>query len=165
MSQSGPLSISLSTSATKTAVPTIPADVLVPWRLEDIGLDSGEKGQTLKFKFSLTQPVATTDDGKLLSPGDFGSNFFLNIALYAKPDAKDPKWFEKKIAEVQDALLGTGDAGNAKGKPARPDFNNESAATMIGRVLVAKMRIKPDEFGGGNEFGRLYFPPDLEPKA
>lgn len=157
----GPLSINLSTSTAKTSVPTIPENVKVPFRL--IGITSntpeGKSGPVLTFEFELVQPTVDKS-GKTLNPGDFGSKQFHKVYCYAKEGSKDPTYYLGKIAQIQDALLGTGDPGNDKGKPERPDFNDETAAQLYGKVLIATMKVKSDEFGGGNEFGKLQFPAD-----
>lgn len=158
----GPLSINLSTSKTKTAVPTIQENLKVPFRVAGINKSHVEgKGDVLTFECDLVNPTITKD-GTPLNPGDFGSKQFHKIQLYAKADAKDSEWFLTKLSKIIDACLGTGDPGNDKGKPVRPDFNDEVAAQMIGKTFIATMRIRAEEFGGGNEFGQLQFPADVK---
>ena len=155
----GPLDITLNISQAKTAVPMIADGHVCKWRLHSISKVSGEKGDQLKFEYDLVDPAPDSEGGQIL-PGAMGAKFFENIALYAKPDAKDPKWFEKRIASRVDALLGTGDAGNKKNKPTRPDLDAQAVAQMIGKELVAKMKVRTGDFIG-NEFGAVYFPGDV----
>lgn len=156
----GPLDISLDLSQTKTQVPLIADGVMVELRLANITKQTSPKGDSLKFEYDITQPVPNTEGGQIL-PGAMGAKQFENIQLYAKPDAKDPKWFEKKIATRMDALLGTGDAENTKGKPDRPQFNSDTAALMVGKTMLVKMKVKTGEYVG-NEFGAVYFPGDIQ---
>jgi hypothetical protein len=154
-----PLDISLDLSGTKTAIPAIADNTMVKLRLVSLSQQKTEKGASLRFEYDLTDPVPNSDGG-VINPGDFGSKIFENIALYAKPDAKDPKWFEKRIAQRIDALLGTGDVGNTKGKPTRPDLNSQLVPQLIGKTMVAKMRLRKDDYGG-NEIASVTYPGDI----
>lgn len=161
----GPLNINLDMSDVKTAVPIIADGHLTRWRLEKVTAKEVEnKGNSVQFEYKLVQPAPTTDDG-VIHPGDFGSTFFETIQLYAKPDAKDPKWFLKKIATRVDALIGTADKGNKAGKPERPvGFDANVIAQLIGKELIAQMKVRTGDFNG-NEFNKVFFPPDLEKQA
>jgi hypothetical protein len=156
-----PLSVSLSTEMAKTSVPLIADGVYAEFRLTELTQqDIAGKGASTKWKFELVKPTVTTE-GTPMNPGDFGSMQFVNIQLYAKADAKDPQWFVKKIAQYQDALLGTGDPGNAKGKPTRPNFDATAVSQMLGKTLIAKMKVKTGEYVG-NEFASVMFPGDVK---
>lgn len=155
----GPLDITLNISQAKTAVPMVADGHMCRWRLQKLSSVKGEKGAQLKWEYHLIDPAPDSEGGQI-TPGAFGSIFFENIALYAKPDAKDPKWFEKRIASRVDALLGTGDIGNKKNKPVRPDLTAETVSNLIGKELVAKMKVRTGDFIG-NEFGSVYFPGDI----
>jgi hypothetical protein len=154
-----PLDISINLGDTKTAVPTVADGTLVNLRLVSLTQGSNEKGKSLQWEYDLVDPAPDTDGGTI-KPGDFGSKIFEHIALYAKPEAKDQKWFEKRIAARLDALLGTGDKGNSKGKPERPNLNAALVPELIGRTLIAKMKVRKDEYGG-NEIGTVTFPGDI----
>lgn len=154
-----PLDISLNLSDAKVAIPVIKDGELVPLKLADLGVSTNEKGKTINFEYELVNPAPDTDGGTI-NPGAMGSKIFENVALYAKPDAKDPKWFEKRIASRIDALLGTGDKDNKKGKPQRPDLNAQLVPQLIGKVLVAKMRVRTGEYTG-NEIASVTFPGDI----
>ena len=159
MSNQGPLSITLDTSAAKTAIPLIADGKFCDFQLKQVTQKDGEKGATISFEFDLVNPTTDTDGNPIL-PGGLGSKQFVNIQCYAKEDAKDSKWFVKKLARYIDALLGTGDPGNAKGKPARPDFNSELVPQLIGKTLKAKVKVRTGEYTG-NDFADVFFPPDL----
>ena len=161
MSDNQPLSISLETSAAKTTVPLIANGQYCEFRLTDLGMVSTDKGNVTKWKFELVKPTVT-NEGRPLNPGDFGATLFMDIQLYAKPDAKNPSWFVEKIAKYQDALLGTGDLGNVKGKPARPAFDAACVSQMLGKTLIAKVKIRSSEgYSDSNEFATVSFPADV----
>lgn len=158
MSQA-PLSIAFDTSKAKTAVPMYADGQMVRFSFAGVKEESGEKGKTLILEWNAMHPAANTDGGQI-PVGGLGSKIFDRIQLYGgKPEDETP-WFVKKLSTRIDALLGTSDAGNTKGKPTRPDFNNETVAAMIGKEMVAKMKVKTGDYSG-NEFGNLYFPGDL----
>jgi len=164
-----PLSNSYDLSNAKAIVPLIADGVLARMRLVNLTLDKTEKGPSTKWEYDLLDAVPSTE-GDQIRPGDFGAKFFENIQMYAKPDAKDPTWFVTKIAKRVDALLGTSDRGNRKGKPERPpiDLNPASADSVIpqlaemlkGKEIVAKMAVKQGEFTG-NEIKTVTFPGDI----
>jgi hypothetical protein len=154
-----PLDISLNLGDTKTAIPMIKDGEHAPLRLVNLGQVKTEKGKSLKFEYDLTHPVPDSEGG-VINPGAMGSKVFENIQLYAKPDAKDPKWYEKRIASRIDALLGTGDKDNKKGKPPRPDLNSQLVPQLIGKILIAKMRVRTGEYTG-NEIASVTFPGDI----
>jgi hypothetical protein len=115
----------------------------------------------LKFEYDLVEPAPTADGGTI-QPGQMGAKMFENIALFDKntPAGTVPQWALERIAKRQDALLGTGDANNKKGKPARPAFGPEAVEQMIGKELVAKMKVRTGDYTG-NEFDQVYFPGDI----
>jgi hypothetical protein len=155
-----PLSISLNLSGTKTAVPMVQDGAMVRLRLISLVQLNGEKGPSLKWEYDLVEP-APDSEGGTIQPGAFGSKIFEQIAMYAKPDAKDPKWFEKNIAKRIDALLGTGDEGNKKGKQVRPNLSAELVPQLIGKELVAKMQVQQDANFTGNRIQTVTFPGDI----
>lgn len=155
-----PIDISLNLGDTKTAIPLVKDGELVTLRLNNLSQVVGEKGKTLKFEYDLVNPAPDTDGGTI-KPGAMGSKIFENVALYAKPDAKDPRWFEKRIASRVDALLGTGDKDNKKGKPQRPDFNAQLVPQLIGKTMVAKMRVRQEGEFITNDIASVTFPGDI----
>lgn len=155
-----PLDISLNLSGTKTAIPMIADGTMVRLRLVSLSQIKGEKGNSLRFEYDLVEPAPDTEGGTI-NPGAFGSKIFENIAMYAKPDAKDPRWFEKNIAQRIDGLLGTGDAGNKKNKPTRPNLTAELVPQLIGKELVAKMKVQQDDNFTGNRIQNVTFPGDI----
>jgi hypothetical protein len=159
----GPLDINLDLSKTKTTVPMVAEGHLCEWRLENVGTKqtNEDKGKMVVFTWKLTQPAPNTEGGQI-KPGEMGATLFDNVALFDKNTPKNevPEWANKRIAQRIDALLGTGDEGNPKGKPTRPAFNAETVSQMIGKTVVAKMKVKGGDFPG-NEFGTLTFPGDI----
>lgn len=155
-----PLSISLDLSGTKTAVPMIQDGSMVRLRLVSLGQVKGEKGNSLRFEYDLMDPAPDTDGGTI-NPGAFGSKIFEQVAMYAKPDAKDPLWFHKTIAQRIDALLGTGDPDNKKGKPNRPDLSADLVPQLIGKELIAKMSVQQDDNFTGNRIKSVTYPGDI----
>ncbi len=155
-----PLSISLNLSGTKTAIPMVADGTMVRLRLISLSQIKTDKGNSLRFEYDLVEP-APDSEGGTINPGAFGSKIFENIAMYAKSDAKDPEWFKKTTAQRIDALLGTGDDGNKKGKPKRPDLDASLVPNLIGKELVAKMRIQNDENFVGNRIQNVTFPGDI----
>lgn len=155
-----PLSISLNLSGTKTAIPMVADGTMVKLRLVSLSQIKGDKGNSLRFEYDLVEPAPDTEGGTI-NPGAFGSKIFENIAMYAKPDAKDPRWFEKNIAQRIDAMLGTGDQGNKKGKPTRPDLSAELVPQLIGKELIAKMKVQQDDNFTGNRLGTVHYPGDI----
>lgn len=154
-----PLDISLNLGDTKTAIPMVKDGELVVLRLAALGQTTSEKGKGIRFEYDLVNPAPDTEGG-VINPGAMGSKIFENIQLYAKPDAKDPKWYEKRIASRIDALLGTGDKDNKKNKPVRPDLNAQLVPQLIGKTLVAKMKVRTGEYTG-NEIGSVTHPGDI----
>lgn len=130
-----PLSINLELAGCKTATPIIAKGHMVRVRLKNLSQTTTDKGPQLVFEFQTTEPAPSTD-GTEIRPG---FPIFERIALYAKEGAKNPTWFLEKIARRVDALLGTGDEGNNKGKAPRPALNAETVAQMIGQECVLKM--------------------------
>jgi hypothetical protein len=159
----GPLDISLDLTKKTTTVPMVADGHLCRWRLVNISKATGEKGDAIKFEYDLTAPAPNTEGGQI-EPGKMGAKFFENITLYDKntPKGTVPDWAEKRIAQRMDALLGTGDVGNKKGKPERPVFDATAASQMIGKEIVAKMKVGTDNNNNPqSNFGQVYFPGDI----
>jgi len=155
-----PLTINLSTGNVSTAIPIIADKTQARLRLTSLDVQEKEGGSdSLKFVFELTHPVPDTQ-GSTIHPGGLGSKVVEFIPLVAKPDAKDPQWNIKKIATRIDALLGTADAGHAS-KPARPDLNGELVGQLLGKELIAIIKVKTGEYSG-NEIATVMFPDDVK---
>lgn len=146
----GPLDISIDTTATKTVVPFYVERSYVKQRLAKCNVEDVEgKGKQIKFEFNLVDPAPDQDGGTIL-PGKPGGFVFVNVQLYDKntKDGSVPAWATEKIAKIQDALLGTGDVDNKKGKPPRPPLNAESVAMMIGKECFMQFKNKTGEYTG-----------------
>lgn len=180
MSTEQPLSINLDLSQTKVAFPMAAPDTYAKWRVAKVTTDNktldhpavgvveNGVGRVLKIEFDLDEPVADSD-GEQILPGKPGAKFFWQCNLYSKTDAKDPTWFVKKICGLVDALLGTSDSDNKKGKPTRPplnlgapDFAAQLGSLIIGQLIVAKMTISTFEGTTRSDFKSIHFPADLQ---
>lgn len=157
----GPLDISMNLSGTKTAVPMIAEGHFATFRLVGLTQQNSEKGPMLKWEYDLVNP-APNSEGGTIEPGKMGAKFFENVALFDKntPAGTWPEWAQKRVCQRIDALLGTGDKGNAKGKPERPDLNSALVPTLIGKTLVGKMKVRSGDYVG-NEFSNVFFPGDI----
>ena len=153
----GPLDITVKTSTAKTGIPIIPQGAWVEFKLESIVPEQGEKGIVTKWKWTTTHPVSD-ENGKTLA---VGFPFFENIQFYDKNTSPEnpgvPEWAAKKISVRLDGLLGTGDEGNNKGYPVRPDFSGDLIPNLIGKIIRAEMKKRTGEYEG-NEFGKIVHP-------
>lgn len=143
---SGPLNISIDLTGVKTEIPAPAEKVWVRQKLVAVSTNSTEKGNVLKLEWHFLDLTPRFGGGEPIKPGELGSKFFENIQMYSKPDSKDPDWWKKRIAERIDALLGTGDEGNAAGKPARPTAFNEG--DLINRECYALYKMETGEYAG-----------------
>lgn len=161
MSNTGPLSISINTSNTVTSVPQIAPGTLAVLRLVGIEQKSTDKGNYISWSYELTAPTPKVGGG-VINPGEFGSKVFENTMLYGKDTAPGeiPTWALTRISEREDALLGTGDPGNAKGKPVRPNFGPDIVPSLIGKTLVAKFKSRKDD-PNATEIDRVFFQGDI----
>lgn len=162
----GPLSIELALSDTKTAVPLVAHDHMTVLRLVNVTQKTVDRpngagqGAQINFEFTLVEPVPSAD-GAGIVPGAFGSTIFETVPLYAKADAKNPNWFKEKISKILDALLGTGDPGNTKGKPPRPNLSAQLVPDLIGKTVVAKIKVDTYEGVTRNKIDTYTFPGDV----
>jgi len=169
---SGPLSNLLSSKNVKTAVPLIKDNSLVPLRLKSLIHERIEKGDVIKWEFVTTGPVDQNDGGQIM-PGSLGSMVFQTTRFYGKdgPEAAVGRAMQE-VSRYIDALLGTADQPNPKGKPERPELLDQAAAaqgvlqldpavvaSLVGQTLLATIKVKTGDFVG-NEISRVYFPAD-----
>lgn len=155
--ETAPLSITLDTTKQKTSVPMITDGHFCKVRLVKLEgtVNDGKPGT--KWEFQLVDPAPTTEGGQVQP----GFPLFVNIPLYDKEGGKGTAgWWLTKIAKFQDALLGTGDPGNKKGKPERPAFGPDLIPSLIGKEAIAKVKVKTGEFEG-NDIASLTFPADV----
>lgn len=176
---SGPLSTSYNLAAAKTAFPMPQKGVIATWRCtgvtsemkdlkeESVGMIEGNQGRVLKFEFELVNPVPDCDGVPIL-PGKPGSKMTRSINLFAKVSGKSQDWFVRNICDYVDALIGTADSDNKKGKPPRPSIDLASptiaadlAQILVSRELMAKMDVRTNEGNTFSDFEKVYFPADL----
>lgn len=161
-----PLSISLPTSTAKTTVPLIAEGQFVKWQLKSVKEDTNDNGKFLTFTCQLAAPTVTTEGEPLTPDSPVGNMFWHKIYLYDKnhPGVVPPRAITG-VCQLIDAVLGTGDANNTKGKPARPEFDDSTIAAMTNQTFYAKMRVRTsDSYGPQNDFGQLLNEADM-PKA
>lgn len=144
MSETAPVSIAMDLSSHKTTVPVIANDRWVKARLANLTQASNEKGNMLKFEYHLLEPAPTVDGGQV-SPG---FPIFENVVLYNKdtPPGQIPEMAKSRICKRIDAMLGTGDPGNKKGRPERPNFSGELVPTLIGKELYLQLVAKTGDY-------------------
>lgn len=155
-----PLSIKFNTSQTKTAIPLIADGVMTRFRLKSITQSEGTDtaNPAIKFEFNLLDPAPTTEGGTV-NPG---FPIFLSVPLRTKESPETPEWSQQKVAQLIDAMLGTGDPGNKKNKPTRPDFGPDLVPQLIGKEMIAKVKTyrgKDDVLR--NDLGTFTFPGDV----
>ena len=171
---SGPLSNLLSTKSAQTTVPQIGLNQLVPLRLLSLKHERTEKGDKFNWEFQTTAPVQQ-DGGGQINPGDFGSKQFVTMCMWGKDGLEAAVGRTMtSIGKFMDALLGTGDAGNKKGKPERPDLLDPAAAAqnvvqlnpevvgqLVGQTLLAEFKQKTGGYEG-TEIAKVHFPGDKQ---
>jgi hypothetical protein len=151
MSDNQPLNIHLDLSKIKTALPLI-QECMTKVRLEDITENQRDGATIVKMEFHLTEG-APSEDGSRVNAG---------FPIFVNFDTSQV-WLQQKLAKFIDGLLGTGDEGNKKGKPARPDFGPELLPDLIGREAIAKVvitRSKKSDYVG-NDITSLTFLGDV----
>lgn len=145
MSTGAPLSITLNTQDAKTVIPKIADGTWVKLRFVGATQSHVEnKGDVITFESDLIDP-APSHTGDIILPGALGSKIFEQIQCYAKEGAKNPNWFVEKISKRIDAMLGTGDADNKKGRPQRPQFDAACVAQLVGKTYFAQMGVRVDD--------------------
>lgn len=158
----GPLSIQLNT-AVKTSVPAFQPNQLIAFRCADIQEGQTDKGKTIKFTWELVEPSPSTDPEKPIMPNAFGSKVFDTVFLYDKntPPDQIPDRAIAAVAARQDAVLGTGEPDNKKGKTVRPPFNAECVQAMLGQISYLQFRPAKDD-GTGQDIKSFTYPGDVK---
>ena len=159
----GPLSI-LQTSTTSTAIPLIADNQPVRFRVQEMTYaePEGERayGQ-VKVKLATIDPVPSRD-GSTLNPG---FPIFQTFNLGTKEDPSKPLDLVKRnICQFMDACLGTGDAGNTKGLPPRPELDTELFPTFIGKEFHAIVKVresKDPQYGPSNQLNNMQYPASI----
>lgn len=160
----GPLTINIPTANAKTTVPFFRENTYVKFRLGKVPeQDEVEnKGSKIKFEWDLVEPTET-QDGMQLKPGDFGAKVFDTVFLYDKntPVGQIPERAISELSKREDALLGTGDPGNKKNRPSRPDFNAELLPQLMGQVVFLKFKNGTGEYSGKQDIVSFTNPQDV----
>jgi hypothetical protein len=152
MSDNQPLNISVNLSDVTTTVPLIVDGTMARVRLKNISQTERDGNPILKWEFTLSEPAPTTD-GLQLQPG---FPLFVNFDI-------SHEFLLQKMARFMDAFLGTGDAGNKKGKPPRPQLNAETVTRMLGAEAVAKIIVSKSKKSDyvGNDIATMTHLEDL----
>lgn len=160
----GPLSINIPTSTAVTTVPFFRERTYVKFRLGKVPQqDEVEgKGSVIKFEWELVDPTED-QQGHIIKPGDFGSKCFDTVRLYDKNTqaGQVPERSISDLAKRTDALLGTGDPGNKKNRPSRPDFNAELLPALVGQVAFLQFKNGTGEYSGKQDIVSFTNPQDV----
>lgn len=163
------LDIKLNTSHVDTTQPLFADKQTLQFTISKIEKVEAENDKPAKIKFVLALAEPGKDEnGNPILPGGMGSTITEFVPLAMKADAKDAEWHLKKLGSIQDAALGTG--FNHPTKPARPDFDGECAAQMLGRTVALKLRLDQERtdpktgvtYRKSNSVGEWIFPGDLK---
>lgn len=156
--ETAPLSISMELGDVKTGIPILLNNHIALCTVESIDQLKYEKGPGVRFKFKLAEECPT-NDGKTVSAGFPVS---ANIWGFDKntPEGEWPERSKQAIARYLDAIFGTGDPGNTKGKPPRPALDGATVADAIGKPVLLKFKAVPDGQYAGTEITAAYFPSD-----
>jgi hypothetical protein len=151
-----PLNITVNLTDVTTTVPLIADGTMAKVRLKNISQTERDGSPIIKWELSLLEPAPTTDGMQVQA----GFPLFINFDV-------SREFLVQKMARFVDGFLGTGDAHNRKGKPARPALNSETVHRMIGAEAFAKIIVarsaKSDYVG--NDVSSLTYPGDLEAAA
>ena len=147
-----PLNITIDLKNVTTALPLIVDGTTTRVRVKNISQQDRDGVILVKWEIVLTEPAPTVE-GNQANPG-----FPLFINFDTSQD-----WMLQKMAKFIDGFLGTGDRGNKKGKPERPDLDAHTAANLIGKESLAKIVIQKSKKTDyvGNDISTLTFPGDL----
>jgi len=147
-----PLNITINLKDVTTALPLILDGTTARVRVKNISQTERDGIPIVKWELVLTEPAPTVD-GLQANPG---------FPLFINFDTSQ-EWLLQKMAKFIDGFLGTGDRGNKKGKPERPDLDARVAADLIGKEAVAKISVQKSKKTDyvGNDISSLTFPGDL----
>lgn len=170
MSNTGPLSTAFNLSGVSTARPVIADGHLCHARFAGVKLLPTEKGNMMSWEFHLLDEAPTGELGKSVKPG-----FSLNerIYLYGKdvPPGEIPPRAIVNMCKIIDAILGTDNPENKKGRPVRPDFSTDSIEQTVAKMNEAMLaqevwfivKVKNDDkYGAQNDIAKFIFREDLK---
>lgn len=96
------------------------------------------------LKLALTAPATSVDN----KPINVNFPVFMQLALQAKEDSKDPDAFRRSLAETVDALFGTTQDN-------RPELSHDLITQAVGKVVNAQITIDEYEGRKSNKVRRL----------
>jgi len=145
-----PLELDVNLSQIDTTFPVLKAGI------KDMKVASITKEENKdKNGFNVVVTLETTEpdedqNGKPVLPGQPGTKIKTYYALQPKADSADPEGWKKRLAQFQDAVLGTSQG-------TRPD--KFASADYIGRVVRAVVDAKPGDNGNmQNSIKSLSYP-------
>jgi hypothetical protein len=152
MPDTSPLNITINLKEVTTALPLIVDGTTVRVRVKNISQIERDGVPIIKWEIALTEPAPTVD----------GQQAHAGFPLFINFDTSQ-EWMLQKMAKFMDGFLGTGDRGNKKGKPERPDLDAQTAAELIGKESQAKISIQKSKKTDyvGNDIASLTYPGDL----
>jgi hypothetical protein len=147
-----PLNITINLKEVTTALPLIVDGTAAHVRVKNISQVDRDGAVIVKWELVLTEPAPTVDGAQ----ANAGFPLFINFDT-------SQEWMLQKMAKFIDGFLGTGDRGNKKGKPERPDLDARVAADLIGKESLAKIVIQKSKKTDyvGNDISSLTYPADL----
>jgi hypothetical protein len=128
--ETSPLNINLDLSQIVTTIPLIADGQTALVRLKNITQGDRDGVIILKWEFVLVNPAQSQEGAEVRAGFPLFTNFYM-----------DQEWLVQKMTRFMDALLGTGDAHNSKGRPARPRFNAETVSQMLGAEAYARITV------------------------
>jgi hypothetical protein len=154
MSDNQPLNINVNLADVTTTVPLIVDGTMAKVRLKNISQTERDGNPVIKWELTLSEPAPTTD-GLQVQPG---------FPLFISFDISH-EFLVQKMARFVDAFLGTGDVGNKKGKPARPQLNADTVTRMLGSEAIAKISVQKSKKSDyvGNDIATMTHVDDLVP--
>jgi AP2 domain. len=148
-----PLNTTLDLSQIQTTVPLIADGATPKVRLKNITQGDRDGSVVIKWEFVLVDPAPAQD----------GTQVRAGFPLFTTFDISRD-FLVEKMTRFMDALLGTGDANNRKGRPARPRFNSETVSQMLGAEAYARITVSRSKKSDyvANDIGSLIHKEDYE---
>lgn len=140
-----PLQISVPLAGVSTDVPLLPEGIYSFQVSESsAGPNKAGTGMNWSLKLALTAPATSVDN----KPINVNFPVFMQLALQAKEDSKDPDAFRRSLAETVDALFGTTQDN-------RPELSHDLITQAVGKVVNAQITIDEYEGRKSNKVRRL----------
>jgi hypothetical protein len=137
-----PLNFNLEMNDVETEYPTIlPGSYILKIKEAEILPNKDETGHNLRVRFATTAPATSLKGQEQNTVDDVPPGFVMTRYLSLQGSKKNPDYdFRKGIAELLDAAFKCE-------KGARPDFNPETVAALVGKELVATVKVRTQSEG------------------